>query len=90
MVVITPSHRVAWTTAVRELGRRRVNVTAILVDGESFGGMFRSMDALAPLREAGVAPYAVRMGDSIPLALSRPFAPRDDAESAEKTGATAR
>lgn len=91
VVVITPSHRAAWTTAVRELGRRRVNVSAILVDGESFGGMFRSMDALAPLREAGVAPYAVRMGDSIPLALSRPFAPRDDAESAaEKTGATTR
>ena len=91
VVVITPSHRAAWTTAVRELGRRRVNVSAILVDGESFGGMFRSMDALAPLREAGVAPYAVRMGDSIPLALSRPFAPRDDAESAaEKMGASAR
>ena len=92
VVVITPSHRAAWTTAVRELGRRRVNVSAILVDGESFGGMFRSMDALAPLREAGVAPYAVRMGDSIPLALSRPFEPRDDAESAaaEKMGASAR
>ena len=91
VVVITPSHRAAWTTAVRELGRRRVNVTAILVDGASFGGMFRSMDALAPLREAGVAPYAVRMGDSIPLALSRPFEPRDDVESAaEKMGASAR
>lgn len=92
VVVITPSHRAAWTTAVRELGRRRVNVTAILVDGASFGGMFRSMDALAPLREAGVAPYAVRMGDSISLALSRPFEPRDDAESAaaEKMGASAR
>ena len=93
VVVITPSHRAAWTTAVRELGRRRVNVTAILVDGESFGGMFRPMDNLAPLLEAGVAPYAVRMGDSIPLALSSPLtAPRGDAEraAAEKIGETAR
>lgn len=92
VAVITPSHRPAWTTAVRELGRRRVNVTAILVDGESFGGMFRPMDALAPLYAAGVAPYAVRMGDSIPLALSRPLAPRDGdgaAAISEKMGATA-
>ena len=82
VAIITPSHRPAWTTAVRELGRRRVNVTAILVDGESFGGMFRTMDAVAPLHEAGVVPYAVRMGDSIPLALSRPLAPRDSENGA--------
>ena len=86
VIIITPSHRPAWTTAARELGRRRVNVTAILVDGESFGGMFRTMDAVAPLIEAGVAPYAVRMGDSIPMALSRPLAARDSAESRAETG----
>ena len=77
VVVITPSHRPAWATAVRELGRRRVNVAAVLVDGESFGGMFRTMDVVASLLDAGVAPYAVRMGDSIPMALSRPLAARD-------------
>ena len=87
VVVITPSHRPAWTTAVRELGRRRVNVTAILVDGESFGGMFRTMDAAAPLYEAGVAPYAVRMGDSIPAALARPLSARDSESETEKKGA---
>ena len=79
VVVITPSHRPAWATAVRELGRRRVNVAAVLVDGESFGGMFRTMDVVAPLIDAGVAPYAVRMGDSIPMALSRPLAARETA-----------
>ena len=77
VVVITPSHRPAWATAVRELGRRRVNVAAILVDGESFGGMFRTMDVVAQLHEAGVAPYGVRMGDSIPVALSRPLSALD-------------
>lgn len=86
VIVITPSHRPAWTTAARELGRRRVSVSAILVDGESFGGMFRTMDAVAPLLEAGVAPYAVRMGDSIPMALSRPLSARDFAVQSE-TGA---
>ena len=88
VAIITPSHRPAWTTAVRELGRRRVNVTAILVDGESFGGMFRTMDAVAPLHEAGVVPYAVRMGDSIPLALSRPLAPRDSENGAANAART--
>lgn len=86
VVVITPSHRPAWAVAVRELGRRRVNVAAVLVDGESFGGMFRTMDVVPPLYDAGVAPYAVRMGDSIPMALSRPLAARGVSKSESETG----
>ena len=73
LVVITSSHREAWTVAVRELGRRRVRVAVILIDGASFGGMFRSMDTVPLLYDAGVAPFVVRMGDDIPVALARPY-----------------
>ncbi|MDP6173008.1 MAG: hypothetical protein QGF09_02440, partial [Rhodospirillales bacterium] len=39
VVVITPSHRVEWVMALKELVRRRVRVVAVLLDGMSFGGI---------------------------------------------------
>ena len=73
LLIITPSHRLDWTTAVRELVRRRVRVGVILVDGSSFGGMFETLNVVPALYDAGVAPFVVRMGDDIPVALSRPY-----------------
>ncbi len=73
LVIITSSHRIGWATAVRELVRRRVRVAAIVVDGSSFGGMFETMRVIPELYDAGVAPFVVRMGDDIPVALSAPF-----------------
>ena len=73
LLIITPSHRLDWTTAVRELVRRRVRVGVILVDGNSFGGMFETLNVVPALYDAGVAPFVVRMGDDIPVALSRPY-----------------
>ena len=73
LVIITSSHREAWTTAIRELVRRRVRSAVVLVDGESFGGMFDTLRTVPMLYDAGVAPFVVRMGDDIPVALARPY-----------------
>ena len=43
------------------------------MDGQSFGGMFETLDAVPSLYDAGVAPFVVRMGDDVPIALSHPY-----------------
>ena len=73
LVIITSSHREGWAVAVRELVRRRIRVAAILVDGQSFGGMFETMSIVPALYDAAVDPYVVRMGDDIPLALAHTY-----------------
>ena len=71
VIIVTPSNRVDWVTAARELIRRRVRVAAILLDGLSFGGYFNTLDVVPHLYLAGVAPYVVSKGDDIPVALSQ-------------------
>ena len=73
VIIITPSHREAWAVAVKELVRRRVRVATILVDGQSFGGMFETMSIIPALYEAAVDPYVVRMGDDVPIALAHTY-----------------
>jgi uncharacterized protein (DUF58 family) len=73
VVVITPSHRMEWVTALKELTRRRVRVAVILLDGKSFGGIFDSTSVVPELYYAGIPPYVVRQGDAIPVALSQTY-----------------
>ncbi|MCH7786562.1 MAG: DUF58 domain-containing protein [Chloroflexi bacterium] len=73
LIIITPSHRLDWVLAVRELTRRRVKVAVILLDGPSFGGIFQTLDVVTALYESGIPPYVVRKGDDIPVALSRTY-----------------
>ena len=73
LVIISPSHRQAWATAVKELVRRRVRVATIVIDGKSFGGMFDTMSIVPALYDAAVDPYVVRMGDDVPLALANTY-----------------
>ena len=82
LLIVTSSHREDWTVAVRELIRRRIRVAVALVDGKSFGGMFDTLDVVPALYDAGVAPFVVRMGDDVPIALSHPYT-ADVAEYAE-------
>ncbi|MGH2545022.1 MAG: hypothetical protein ACRDIB_19690, partial [Ardenticatenaceae bacterium] len=70
LVVITSSHRKEWIPAVDEVHRRRVRVAVILLDNASFGGLFNTLDVVPPLYDAGIAPYVVRQGEDIPVALS--------------------
>ena len=73
LLIVTSSHREDWAVAARELIRRRVRVAAALVDGKSFGGMFDTLDVVPALYDAGIAPFVVRMGDDVPIALSHPY-----------------
>ena len=73
LVIITSSHRLDWTAAARELMRRRVRIAVVLIDGQSFGGLFETLSVVPELYDAGIAPFVVRMGDDIPVALSRPY-----------------
>ncbi|MCH7625764.1 MAG: DUF58 domain-containing protein [Chloroflexi bacterium] len=73
LIVITPSNRPEWAKAIREITKRRVRVAAVLVDGQSFGGLFETEAVIPHLYEAGVAPYLVRRGDDIPVALDHVY-----------------
>jgi hypothetical protein len=83
LVAITPSHRPAWVVGLRELARRRVRVVAVLLDGVTFGGVFPTLGVAPALQEAGIPTYAVRSGESIPIAMSRPYL-ATDAERARR------
>ena len=73
LIVITPSNRPDWVTALRELMRRRVRVAVVLIDGASFEGFFNTEDVVPHLYVAGIPPYLIRKGDDIPVALSRVY-----------------
>jgi len=73
LIVITPSNRPDWVTALRELMRRRVRVAVVLIDGASFDGFFNTEDVVPHLYVAGIPPYLIHKGDDIPVALSRVY-----------------
>ena len=73
LIVITPSNRPDWVTALRELMRRRVRVAVVLIDGASFDGFFNTEEVIPHLYVAGIPPYLIRKGDDIPVALSRVY-----------------
>ena len=73
LIVITPSNRPDWVTALRELMRRRVRVAVVLIDGASFDGFFNTEEVVPHLYVAGIPPYLIRKGDDIPVALSRVY-----------------
>ena len=89
LLVITPSHRIDWALALRELTRRRVRVAVVLLDGPSFGGIFQTLGIVPTLNESGIPTYAVRKGDYIPVALSRTYVMADAGASESETAEVA-
>ncbi len=87
LIVITPSNRPDWVTALRELMRRRVRVAVVLIDGASFDGFFNTTDVVPSLYVAGIPPYLIRKGDDIPVALSRVYTSAE-VEEAQPLAAT--
>ena len=73
LVVITPSNRSEWVTALKELTRLRTKTAAVLLDRTSFGGDTNTLDVVPDLHDAGILPYVVRKGDDISAALSEPY-----------------
>ena len=90
LIVITPSNRPEWVTALRELMRRRVRVAVVLLDGASFDGFFNTVDVVPHLYLAGIPPYLVRKGDEIPVALSRVYTSAELEEAQELTATEVR
>ena len=89
LIVITPSNRPDWVTALRELMRRRVRVAVVLIDGASFDGFFNTADVVPRLYLAGIPPYLIRKGDDIPVALSRVYTSAEIQESQPLTATEA-
>jgi hypothetical protein len=71
LVVITPSLDRFWIAAARDVMRRGVAVTAVLIDPEGFGGPAGAERAIAELQASRVPGYLVRNGDNLSEALSR-------------------
>lgn len=72
VIVVTPTVRVQWATAARQLVRRGLRVVTILIDPASFGAS-RSAAQLATLLQAnGMVAYLVQNGDDLTATLSRP------------------
>ena len=80
LIVITPSPRKTWAFAARELMRRRVKVVAILLDGQTFGTHFNTLEVVPELYTEGIPAYVVRQGDEVPVALSHLYTVTDGEE----------
>ena len=78
LIIITPSHRAEWATAVRELTRRRIRLAAVLLDGTTFGGYLETLDVVPHLYDAGVPPHVVSKGDDIAISLSQTYVLPDE------------
>ena len=90
LVVITPSHRADWVTALKALTGRHLRATVILVDASSFGGHFNTLDVVPELYAANITPYVVKKGHDIPVALSRPYTTSDIEVTEQQEGAKSR
>ncbi len=70
-VVITPSDDQHWTDSLRDLRRRGIRGTAIVLETASFGRPSDTAAVLAGLAQSGVRAYRIRGGDSLSAALGQ-------------------
>jgi uncharacterized protein (DUF58 family) len=71
LVVITSSLDSIWIAAARDIRRRGVQVVAVLVDPEGFGGPEGVETAMYELQASRIPAYLVRKDDDLAQALSR-------------------
>lgn len=69
-VVISPSDDSRWVDSLRDLRRRGIRSTAIVLDTGSFGRASNTDGLLADLAQNGIRSYRVRAGDSLAAALA--------------------
>jgi uncharacterized protein (DUF58 family) len=74
VAIITADMSAAWTEEAHRMARRGLRVAAVLLDPLSFGGVVMPLvgEQATILAGSGVAPYVVRNGDQLSLALSTP------------------
>jgi len=70
-VVITPSDDTRWTDSLRDLRRRGIRGTAIVLETASFGRPSNTAGVLAALSQSGVRAYRIRAGESLAAALGQ-------------------
>ena len=70
VVAVTPSPNDAWALALTSLASRGVKVSAVLLEGETFGSERSSLDAYGTLTAGGVYTYTVKLGDDLVHVLS--------------------
>jgi uncharacterized protein (DUF58 family) len=69
-VVISPSDDSRWVDSLRDLRRRGIRGTAIVLDTASFGRPSNTDSVLAALTQNGIRSYRVRAGDPLAAALA--------------------
>ncbi len=69
LVCITPSTRLAWVDAVRELRARGVASLAVVLEASTFGPAAASAGVLTALSTRGIPTRIVRNGDDLDQAL---------------------
>ncbi len=77
LIAITPSNDRNWVLALREVNRRGVRSTAILVAADTFGAPNRHDRTLAELWANNIPSYVLRRGDPITSALAHFARPGD-------------
>lgn len=70
LIIITPSVREAWVAEAARLKRRGVNVIAVVVDAESFGGRPGAKRMTDLLATYAIPACTVKNGEDIALALT--------------------
>ncbi len=70
VIMVTPSNHEEMATTVRQLGKRGLRIVSVLIDPESFGGLFSSAPIAEMLRASGIITYLIRAGDDLTVALS--------------------
>lgn len=73
VVVITPSPFPHWVAPVRDLERRGLKVTAVVLEPRSFGAREGHEPLLAELIASGIATYRIQEGDDLAVALSQAY-----------------
>ena len=71
VIAITPSTNTQWITELRGLNNRGIQVTAITLNGESFGGFINSDNVYKSLEQNGILHYDIAAGTDLTNALSR-------------------
>ncbi|HEY51865.1 MAG TPA: DUF58 domain-containing protein [Caldilineae bacterium] len=70
VIAITPSADSAWVAALRELGRRGVQSTAILIAADTFGPAPRYEKTVSELWASRIPTYVLRNGDAVGAGLA--------------------
>jgi uncharacterized protein (DUF58 family) len=71
LIVITPSPEKDWVIASRHLEQRGLQVIAVLIAPDSFGGGWGVEEVMAELAATGIPTYLVREGDDLAAAFSQ-------------------